>query len=87
MRVFFRKAGEVFQMQEPAGHRERTPDHFANGLLHWLNFDFHQGKLKRIGGWPSTGELWQFISILAHFDCHHGQRSPVETGSTRQAAL
>jgi hypothetical protein len=56
MRVFFKKAGEVFQVREPTGHRERTPDHFVDWLLHWLNFDFHQAKLNRIGGWSSTGE-------------------------------
>jgi len=57
MRIFFEKAGEVFQMCEPPGHRERTPHHFVNGLLHWLNFNFHQTKLNRIGGGSSTGEL------------------------------
>jgi hypothetical protein len=56
MRVFFEKAGEVFQMSEPTGHRERTSDHLADGLLHWLNFDFHQAKLNRIGSLSSTGE-------------------------------
>jgi hypothetical protein len=45
MRVFFQKAGNVFQVREPTGHRERTPDHLANGLLHWLNVDFHQDKV------------------------------------------
>jgi hypothetical protein len=57
MRVFFEKAAKVFQMSEPPGHCERTPDHLANGLLHRFNFDFHQAKLKRIGGLSSTGEL------------------------------
>jgi hypothetical protein len=52
---FFQKAGEVFQVREPTGHRERTPDHFADGLLHWLNFDLlHQGKLNSSNGRPST---------------------------------
>jgi hypothetical protein len=32
-------------MSEPTGHRERTPDHLASGLLHWLNFNFRQAKL------------------------------------------
>jgi hypothetical protein len=50
MRVFFQKAGEVFQMREPPGHRERTPDHLVNGLLHWLNFDLHQGKVNSLNG-------------------------------------
>jgi hypothetical protein len=42
MRVFFEKAGQVFQVGEPAGHGERTPDHFANRLLHRLNLRFHR---------------------------------------------
>jgi hypothetical protein len=42
MRVFFEKAGQVFQMSEPAGHRERTPDHFADRLLHRFNLSFHR---------------------------------------------
>gem|GEM_PF-5031840 len=46
-------------MREPTGHRERTPDHFVNRLLHWLNFDFHLAKLNRIGGLSSTGERKQ----------------------------
>jgi hypothetical protein len=50
MRVFFQKAGEVFQVREPAGHREGTPDHFVNRLLHRLNFDFHQSKVNSTSG-------------------------------------
>jgi hypothetical protein len=56
MRVFFEEVGEVFQVREPPGHRERAPDHFVNGLLNRFNFDFHQAKLNRIRGWSSTGE-------------------------------
>jgi len=50
MRVFFQKAAEVFQMSEPTGHCKRTPDHFVNGLLHWLNFDFHRSQVNSLNG-------------------------------------
>jgi hypothetical protein len=54
MRVFFEKAGQVFQMGEPAGHGERTTDHFMDRLLHRLNLRFHQGKLNPVkGGWST----------------------------------
>jgi len=32
----------------------KPPDHLADGLLHWLNFDFHLGKVNRFKGQPST---------------------------------
>jgi hypothetical protein len=50
MRVFFEKAGEVFQVREPPRHRKRTPDHFVNGLLHWFNFDFHRSQVNSSHG-------------------------------------
>ncbi|MGO8677204.1 MAG: hypothetical protein ACLQVX_15200 [Limisphaerales bacterium] len=43
MRVFLEKAGQVFQMGEPAGNGERTTDHFVDGLLHRLDLRLHQG--------------------------------------------
>jgi len=48
MRVFFEKCGEVFQVREPPGHRKWAPYHLADGLLHRLNFDFHQGKVNSL---------------------------------------
>jgi hypothetical protein len=50
MRVFFQKAGEVFQVREPSGHRKRTSNYFADGLLHRLKFDFHHGKVNSSNG-------------------------------------
>jgi hypothetical protein len=48
MRVFFQKAAEVFQVSEPPGHCERTPDPLANGLLHRFSFDFHRPNLNAL---------------------------------------
>jgi hypothetical protein len=42
MRVFFEKASQVFQVGEPAGHGERTTDHFVHRLLHRFNLSFHR---------------------------------------------
>jgi hypothetical protein len=50
MRVFFEKAGQVFQVREPPGHRKGPSDHFVDWLLHRLNFDFHQGKVNSSNG-------------------------------------
>jgi len=49
MRVFFEKAGQILQMRQPAGHGGRTPDHFANRLLHWFNLHFHRRQLNAVG--------------------------------------
>jgi hypothetical protein len=76
MRVFFEKASQVFQVGEPAGHGERTTDHFMDRLLHRLNLRFHQGKLNPVkGGWstPRRGEF--------HF------RACLKSSSRREEAL
>jgi hypothetical protein len=41
MRVFFEKAGQVFQVGKPTGHGEGTPDHFADRLLHRFDLSSH----------------------------------------------
>jgi hypothetical protein len=53
MRVFFEKAGQVFQVRQPPGHGQRSPDHFPHRLLHWLNLNFHRGQLNPARDRPS----------------------------------
>lgn len=62
MRVFFEKAGQVFQVGEPAGHGERTTDHFVDRLLHRLNLRFHRDKLNPVKGGRSTPRRGDFQS-------------------------
>src|SRR5690242_11234644 len=57
MRVFFDKSRQIFQMCKPLGHGWRSPNHFANRLLHGFNLYFHREKLNAEQGRPSTPSL------------------------------
>jgi hypothetical protein len=56
MRMLVEKAGQIFQMGEPAGNGERTTDHFSDGLLHGLDLRVHQGILNSVTGWWSNSK-------------------------------
>jgi hypothetical protein len=45
MGIFFQKTAQVFQMSEPLGNGERASRDFSHGLLHRLDFDFHDCKV------------------------------------------
>jgi hypothetical protein len=54
---------ELLQPPQRIAACGKTPDHLADGLLHWFNFDVHQAKLNRIGGGSSTGERKSFTRV------------------------
>ena len=85
MRVFFEKAGQVFQVGKPARHGGRTPDHFVNRLLQWFNLNFHRGQLNPEPGGSST---FGFTSPSRFFHQHAfaGARGFIDGGDDLHVA-